>query len=342
MSEPVIPKGPAEGYAAAPDRYGTVPYRRAGRSGVLLPRVSLGLWQNFGADRSPVTQREIVLHAFDHGITHFDLANNYGPPYGAAESRFGALLAGELRPYRDEILVTTKAGYDMWPGPYGDGGSRKYLTASLDQSLQRLGTDYVDVFYSHRPDAETPLEETMGALARAVTAGKALYVGLSNYSAQQTADAVRALAAHGIRPLLHQPRYSLLDRAPEGGLFDVLREEGIGCAVFSPLAQGLLTAKYLDGTVPADSRAASSHFLDARAITPEYLDRMRRFRQIADGIGVSIPVLAMAWVLRDPVVTTAIVGASRTSQLDDALAASALELGTDVLAELDGVFADGR
>lgn len=321
-----FPNGPADRYVAAATRYDEAVYRRAGSSGIRLPRISLGLWQNFGLDRTAASQRATVLHAFDRGITHFDLANNYGPPYGAAEARFGQLLEEELAPYRDELFVATKAGYDMWPGPYGDGGSRKYLLRSLEQSLRRLRTDYVDVFYSHRPDPETPIEETMGALAGAVASGKALYVGLSNYGPEETTRSVAALREHGIAPILHQPRYSLFDRTPEGGIFEVLGEAGIGAAVFSPLAQGLLTAKYLDGKVPADSRAAKSHYLNDESVTDAYLERIRGIQEIANGLGVAVPVLALAWVLRLPVVTTAIVGASRTQQLDDALAATELEL----------------
>lgn len=322
-------------YTAAPSRYERVPYLRAGASGVPLPRVSLGLWQNFGTDRSPDSQRDILLHAFDNGITHIDLANNYGPPYGAAEKAFGKVLDAHLAPYRDELFLATKAGYDMWPGPYGDGGSRKYLVRSLEQSLRRMRTDYVDVFYSHRPDPDTPLEETMQALVDIVRSGKALYVGISNYPADLTRRAFDLLTAAGVRPLLHQPRYSLFDRRPEAELFPLLRELRVGSAVFSPLAQGLLTAKYLDGTVPADSRAANSRFLNERALTDDYLTRIRGIADVARDTGLTIPQLAVAWVLRDPVVTTAIVGASRTSQVDDALTASQAKLSPETIAALE-------
>jgi L-glyceraldehyde 3-phosphate reductase len=253
-------------YIAKATRYDDVPFARAGASGVRLPRVSLGLWQNFGRGRSIEAQREILLHAVDRGVVHIDLANNYGPPYGAAETTFGTVLESDLRRYRDELFLTTKAGYDMWPGPYGDGGSRKYLMRSLEQSLTRMRTDYVDVFYSHRVDPDTPLEETMQALVDIVRSGKALYVGISNYPAELTRRAHALLAAEGVRLLVHQPRYSLFDRTPEAELFPALRELRVGSAVFSPLAQGLLTAKYLDGTVPADSRAADSHFLNSSAL----------------------------------------------------------------------------
>ncbi|WP_324012854.1 aldo/keto reductase [Microbacterium sp. JZ37] len=322
-------------HVASASRYDDVPFLRAGASGVKLPRVSLVLWQNFGRDRSIESQREILLHAFDRGVVHIDLANNYGPPYGAAESTFGTVLDSDLRRYRDELFVTSKAGYDMWPGPYGDGGSRKYLMRSLEQSLTRMRTDYVDVFYSHRVDSETPIEETMQALVDIVRSGKALYVGISNYPAPLARRARELLAGEGVRLLLHQPRYSLFDRTPEAELFPLLRELQVGSAVFSPLAQGLLTGKYLDGVVPADSRAAGSFFLNESAITDDYLRRIRGIDAIAREAGVSIPQLAIAWVLRDPVVTTAIIGASRPAQVDDAIAASRLELSTDAIAALE-------
>ncbi|WP_144796592.1 aldo/keto reductase [Microbacterium paludicola] len=322
-------------YLAAGTRYHDVPFQRAGHSGIRLPRISLGLWQNFGRDRTLEAQRQIVLHAFDRGIVHIDLANNYGPPYGAAETTLGNVIDSDLRRYRDELFLTTKAGYDMWPGPFGDGGSRKYLTRSLEQSLQRMNTDYVDVFYSHRPDPETPLEETVTALADIVRSGKALYVGISNYSAAQTLEVYELLAAQGIRLLVHQPRYSLFDRSAEKELFPTLRELSVGSAVFSPLAQGLLTAKYIEGTVPADSRAADSRFLNDSALTDDYLRRIRGIAEIAATVPLSIPQLAIAWVLRDPVVTTAIIGASRPSQVDDAVAASAVTLSPDVVAALE-------
>lgn len=322
-------------YTAATTRYDDVPFARAGASGIPLPRISLGLWQNFGRDRSIETQREILLHAFDRGVVHIDLANNYGPPYGAAESTLGTVLASDLGRYRDELFLTSKAGYDMWPGPYGDGGSRKYLTRSLEQSLRRLGTDHVDVFYSHRPDPETPLEETVQALVDIVRSGKALYVGISNYPADLTRRAHELLAGEGVRLLLHQPRYSLFDRRPEEGLFPLLRELQVGSAVFSPLAQGLLTAKYIDGVVPDDSRAANSFFLDGSALTEDYLRRIRGIAGIADEAGLSIPQLAIAWVLREPVVTTAIIGASRPGQIDDAITASKAELPAEIVTALD-------
>ncbi|KSU53657.1 aldo/keto reductase [Microbacterium enclense] len=322
-------------FDAAATRYDDVPFQRAGASGIPLPRVSLGLWQNFGTARPLDTQRQILRHAFDRGVVHIDLANNYGPPYGAAESTFGTVLETDLRRYRDELFLSTKAGYDMWPGPYGDGGSRKYLLRSLEQSLTRMRTEYVDVFYSHRVDPDTPIEETVHALADIVRSGKALYVGISNYPADLTRRAHALLAAEGVRLFVHQPRYSLFDRTPEAELFPALRELAVGSAVFSPLAQGLLTAKYLDGTVPADSRAADSRFLDASALTDDYLERIRGIDGVAREAGLSIPQLAVAWVLRDPVVTTAIIGASRTSQIDDAVAASTTVLTDDVIAALD-------
>ncbi|MBB3159011.1 L-glyceraldehyde 3-phosphate reductase [Microbacterium proteolyticum] len=322
-------------FEAAATRYDDVPFLRAGSSGIPLPRISLGLWQNFGSARPLDTQREILRHAFDRGIVHIDLANNYGPPYGAAESTFGTVLDSDLRRYRDELFLSTKAGYDMWPGPYGDGGSRKYLMRSLEQSLGRMRTDHVDVFYSHRVDPDTPIEETVHALADIVRSGKALYAGISNYPADLTRRAWELLAAEGVRLFIHQPRYSLFDRTPEAELFPTLRELAVGSAVFSPLAQGLLTAKYLDGTVPADSRAADSRFLDASALTDDYLERIRGIEGVAREAGLSIPQLAVAWVLRDPVVTTAIIGASRTSQIDDAVSASSTPLPDDVVAALE-------
>ncbi|MBF4462217.1 MULTISPECIES: aldo/keto reductase [unclassified Rathayibacter] len=308
-------------YTAAPARYDRMDYRRTGRSGVKLPALSLGLWHNFGSDRSLDSQRAILRRAFDLGVTHFDLANNYGPPYGAAETTFGRIVAEDFRGYRDEMVLSTKAGYDMWPGPYGDGGSRKYLLSSLDQSLRRLGVDYVDVFYSHRPDPETPIEETMGALVSAVQQGKALYVGISNYSPEQTRAAEAALASLGVPLLLHQPRYSLFDRAPEEGLFPVLDELGVGCIVFSPLAQGLLTDRYLDGSVPEGSRAATSRFLSSDRIDEAYLDRARGLTDIARQRGQTLAQLALSWVLRVPTVTSAIIGASSVAQLEQNVAA---------------------
>lgn len=308
-------------FLADPTRYDDMQYNRIGRSGLKLPALSLGLWHNFGHDRPLDTQRAIVRRAFDLGITHFDLANNYGPPYGSAEENFGRILATDLGPYRDEIIVSSKAGYDMWPGPYGDHGSRKYLLASLDQSLGRLGLDYVDIFYSHRPDPETPIEETMGALVSAVRQGKALYVGISNYSPEQTAAAAEALAAEGVPLLIHQPRYSMFDRHIEEGLFPVLEEVGAASIVFSPLAQGLLTDRYLSGDVPADSRAATSRFLSPDRISAEYLERVRGLATIADERGQSIAQLALSWVLRQPLVASALIGASSVAQLEQNVAA---------------------
>ncbi|QEO15786.1 aldo/keto reductase [Agromyces intestinalis] len=308
-------------YLASPDRYDRMPYRRVGRSGLKLPAISLGLWHNFGHDRPLDTQRAIVRRAFDLGVTHFDLANNYGPPAGSAEENFGRILSTDLKPYRDELIVSSKAGYEMWPGPYGDFGSRKYLLSSLDQSLSRLGLDYVDVFYSHRPDPETPIEETMGALASAVKQGKALYVGVSNYSPEQTLKASEALAEHGIPLTIHQPRYSMFDRHIEDGLFDVLGEIGSAAIVFSPLAQGLLTDRYLSGQVPADSRAATSRFLSPEKISAEYLERVRALDAIAKERGQTIAQLAISWVLREPTIVSALVGASSVAQLEQNIAA---------------------
>ena len=307
-------------YVADADRYSSMTYRRSGRSGLMLPALSLGLWHNFGHERPMDVQRSIIRRAFDLGVTHFDLANNYGPPYGSAETNFGRIFAEDLRPYRDEIVVSSKAGYDMWPGPYGDGGSRKYLLASLDQSLRRLGLDYVDIFYSHRPDPETPIEETMGALASAVSQGKALYVGVSNYDPEQTRAAAAALAVHGIPLTIHQPRYSMFDRHVEHGLFPALDEVGAGSIVFSPLAQGLLTDRYLDGRVPADSRAATSRFLSEDAIDETYLERVRGLAEVARGRNQSIAQLALSWVLRQEAVTSALIGASSVAQLEQNVA----------------------
>lgn len=308
-------------YNAAPERYDRMRYNRVGRSGLKLPALSLGLWHNFGHDRPFETQRAIVRRAFDLGITHFDLANNYGPPPGSAEENFGRLLAGDLAPYRDELIVSSKAGYEMWPGPYGEWGSRKNLLASLDQSLGRLGLDYVDVFYSHRPDPETPIEETMGALATAVRQGKALYVGVSNYGPDETRAAAAALAAEGVPLVIHQPRYSMFDRHIEDDLFPALEEVGAASIVFSPLAQGLLTDRYLSGEVPAGSRAATSRFLPAERISAEYLARARALDAIARERGQSLAQLALSWVLRQPLVASALIGASSVAQLEQNVAA---------------------
>jgi L-glyceraldehyde 3-phosphate reductase len=308
-------------YLAADDRYESIPYRRTGRSGLLLPAVSLGLWQNFGDETPLDTQRAILRRAFDRGVTHIDLANNYGPPYGSAETNFGRILASDFRPYRDELVISTKAGYDMWPGPYGDFGSRKYLLASLDQSLARLGLDYVDIFYSHRADPDTPLEETMGALHTAVQSGRALYAGISSYSPERTAEAARILAELGTPLLIHQPSYSMFNRWIEQGLLETLGELGVGCIAFSPLAQGLLTDKYLGG-VPADSRAAREGSMSSRMLSDETLERVRALNEIASGRGQSLAQLALSWALRDERVTSVLIGASSVQQLDDNLDAT--------------------
>jgi len=314
-------------YRPAADRYEKIDYRRCGRSGLTLPALSLGLWHNFGGVDSLEIGRAIVRRAFDRGVTHFDLANNYGPPPGSAEENFGRLLDLDLRPYRDELVVSTKAGYLMWPGPYGEWGSRKYVLSSLDQSLKRMRLESVDIFYSHRPDPDTPLEETMGALAQAVRAGKALYAGVSNYPADLTARAAAILRDLGAPCLIHQPKYSMLERWIEGGLTDVLDREGIGCIAFSPLAQGLLTDRYLTG-IPADSRAGKPHgFLRPEHVTPERVEKARKLDAIARARGQSLAQMALLWVLRRPVVTSALIGASSVAQLDqnlDALAAPAL------------------
>lgn len=327
-------------YLAAPERYTVLPYRRSGRSGLKLPAVSLGLWHNFGGTDRFETGRAVVRAAFDHGITHFDLANNYGPPPGAAEETFGALLRTDLRPYRDELIISSKAGYTMWPGPYGDWGSRKYLIASLDQSLKRMGLDYVDIFYHHRPDPETPLEETMAALTHIVSSGRALYVGLSNYPADLMRQAAALLRDRGTPCVIHQPRYSLLDRRIESALLPALAEEGIGCIAFSPLAQGILTDRYLNGDVPEDSRAARGVFLKPEQLTQARLDAVRRLNEIAAARGLSLARMAVAWVLRHPSMTSVLIGASRPSQVLDAIAAvEAAPFEDEVLAEIDGIVA---
>ncbi|MEY4397232.1 MAG: hypothetical protein RLZZ40_988 [Actinomycetota bacterium] len=308
-------------FEAAPDRYDQIPYRRSGRSGLLLPRVSLGLWNNFGDDRDRSVQREIVLRAFDRGVTHFDLANNYGPPPGAAERVFGEILLSDLRPYRDELIISSKAGFDMWAGPYGEWGSRKYLLASLDQSLYRLGLEYVDIFYSHRFDPDTPLEETMGALATAVNSGRALYAGISNYDEENTRKAYAILADMGVPLLIHQPRYNFFDRRPEEGLFDALVELGVGGIVYSPLAQGLATTRYLDG-IPGDSRVRTAHWIDESRITEEYRAHIRALDAIAHDRGQTLAQLALTWTLRHPAVTSTLIGASSVEQLDDSLEAA--------------------
>jgi L-glyceraldehyde 3-phosphate reductase len=328
-------------YVPVEDRYGSMAYRRCGRSGLLLPAVSLGLWQNFGDDRPLDTQRAILRRAFDLGITHFDLANNYGPPYGSAETNFARILREDFRDRRDELIISTKAGWDMWPGPYGDLGSRKYLLASLDQSLRRLGLDYVDVFYHHHYDSETPLEETLGALHSAVTSGRALYVGISSYSDERTAEAVTTLRQLGTPLLIHQPSYSLLNRWIEDRLLDVLGSEGVGCIAFSVLAQGLLTDRYLNG-VPEGSRAARDGSLTLDMLSKDNLARIRALNEIAVGRHQSLAQMAIAWALRDPRVTSVLIGASSVAQLEQNVAAlDHLEFTADELAAIDGHAVDG-
>jgi L-glyceraldehyde 3-phosphate reductase len=322
-------------FVPARGRYDAMQYRRTGRSGLLLPAVSLGLWHNFGTDRLLEGQRAIIRRAFDLGITHFDLANNYGPPYGSAEENFGRILASDLRPYRDELIVSTKAGYDMWPGPYGEWGSRKYLLASLDQSLTRMGLEYVDIFYSHRFDPDTPLEETLGALDTAVRQGKALYVGISSYSAGRTREAIAILSRLGTPLLIHQPSYSMLNRWIEGELLEVLGEEGIGCIVFSPLAQGLLTDRYLGG-IPEGSRASMQSSLSRDMVSEENLAKVRALGQIAERRGQSLAEMALAWTLRDPRITSTLIGASSVTQLEENVAAlGTAEFSAEELAEID-------
>jgi L-glyceraldehyde 3-phosphate reductase len=307
-------------HLAAADRYQRIPYARCGRSGLQLPRVSLGLWQNFGGDRSLENAREMILESFDHGITHFDLANNYGPPPGSAEENFGRILAADLAAYRDEVIVSTKAGYMMWPGPYGEWGSRKYLLASLDQSLRRMGLDYVDIFYSHRYDPQTPLEETMGALEAAVRSGKALYVGISSYGPKKTREAAAILRGLKVPFVIHQPSYSMLNRWVENGLLDVLEQEGLGCIAFSPLAQGLLTAKYLKG-IPDSSRAAQDGSFRKALLTESNLANVRALDRIAHERGQSLAQMAIAWVLAKPAITSALIGASNWAQIGECLGA---------------------
>lgn len=315
-------------FDAAMNRYDSIPYRRCGRSGLLLPRISLGLWNNFGDDRDLSVQRDIVLRAFDLGVTHIDLANNYGPPPGSAERNFGKILTSDLHPYRDELIISSKAGFDMWEGPYGEWGSRKYLLASLDQSLSRLGLDYVDIFYSHRFDPDTPLEETMGALAHAIHSGKALYVGISNYDEEQTRRAYDILKDMGVTLLIHQPRYNLFDRRPEDGLFDALVELGVGGIVYSPLAQGLATDRYLNG-IPADSRVRTAHWIEEERINDEYLEHARALNDIALERGQTLAQMALTWTMRHPGVTSALIGASGVAQLEDSLKAAHAEPLTD-------------
>jgi L-glyceraldehyde 3-phosphate reductase len=333
MFEPYVPAG---------NRYDQMQYRRSGRSGLQLPAVSLGLWQNFGHDRPLELSRAIVRRAFDLGITHFDLANNYGPPYGSAEENFGVLMQQDLAPYRDELIVSSKAGYDMWPGPYGEWGSRKYLLASLDQSLKRMQVDYVDIFYSHRFDPDTPLEETMGALDTAVRQGKALYVGISSYSAEKTREAYAILRDLGTPFVIHQPSYSMLNRWIEAELLDVLGELGIGCIVFAPLAQGMLTDKYLNG-IPEGSRASRDGSLSPQSLTDETIDKIRALNEIAARRGQTLAQLALAWALRDPRVTSALMGASSVEQLETNVATlQSLEVSADELKEIDRYASDAN
>lgn len=308
-------------YQAEPTRYDSMTYKRCGVSGVKLPQISLGLWHNFGGEDDFENARKMLKRAFDLGITHFDLANNYGPPYGAAEITFGRILKNDLAPFRDELLISTKAGWDMWPGPYGDLGSRKYLIASIDQSLKRMGLDYVDIFYHHRPDTGTPLEETMGALDQIVRSGKALYVGISSYNPEQTRQASKILRELGTPCLIHQPKYNMFYRQTEKGLLDVLDKNGMGAIVFSPLAQGILSDRYLEG-IPSDSRAGKAgSYLKPEYIKPEMLDKVRALKGIADSRGQSVAQLAIAWVLRQKEVTSALIGASSVSQIEDAVGA---------------------
>ena len=323
-------------YQPNPDRYGPMPYRKVGQSGLRLPAISLGLWHNFGDDKPFDAQRAILRRAFDIGITHFDLANNYGPPYGSAEANFGRHFQDDFKRYRDELVISSKAGWDMWPGPYGDGGSRKYLVASLDQTLQRTGLDYVDIFYSHRPDPDTPLEETMGALASIVHQGKALYAGISSYGPELTARAADLLAEMGVPLLIHQPSYSMLNRWIEGGLLDTLGERGVGCIAFSPLAQGMLTNKYLGG-IPEGSRASQGKSLSPDLLTDQALEHIRALDGIAQARGQSLAQMALAWALRDPRMTTVLIGASSVGQLEQNVAAlGRLDFSDDELAAIEG------
>jgi L-glyceraldehyde 3-phosphate reductase len=328
-------------YVADDKRYDSMQYRRCGRSGIKLPVISLGLWHNFGATENDSFEnsRAMLRRAFDLGITHFDLANNYGPPYGSAEETFGQIFKKDFVPYRDELIISTKAGWDMWPGPYGDFGSRKYLLASLDQSLKRMGLDYVDIFYHHRPDPDTPIEESMGALDTAVRSGRALYVGISAYDPKQTAEAVKILRALGTPCLIHQPKYSMFVREPEQGLFDVLEKERVGSIVFSPLAQGLLSDRYLQG-IPDDSRAARDFFLKKKDIGEDKLTKIRTLNKIAKQRGQTLAEMAVAWVLRDPRVTSALVGTSKVSQVDDNVAAlNNLKFSAEELKKIDAILA---
>ena len=326
-------------YVASSDRYDKIRYNRCGRSGILLPAISLGLWHNFGFVDKLENGRDILKAAFDHGITHFDLANNYGPPYGSAEENFGQIFKKDFQPYRDELIISSKAGYDMWPGPYGNFGSRKYLISSLDQSLKRMGLDYVDIFYHHRPDPNTPLEETMGALDHIVRQGKALYAGISNYSAEETEKAASILKSLGTPCLIHQPRYHMFDRWIEDGLLDVLEAQGIGCIVFSPLAQGLLTDKYLKG-IPEGSRAATSIYLQKSDITDEKLEKVKALNDIAQKRNQTLAQMALVWLLRDERVTSVLIGASSVAQLKENLQAmEGSSFAGDELQEIEKILA---
>ena len=327
-------------YIPAQTRYDSMPYRRCGKSGVMLPAISLGLWHNFGNITPFGVQQSMLRTAFDHGITHFDLANNYGPPYGEAERNFGVHMLRDWKPHRDELIISTKAGYDMWKGPYGDHGSRKYLIASIDQSLKRMNLDYVDIFYHHRPDPDTPIEETMGALDQIVRSGKALYVGISNYRPEQAAVAIKTLKELGTPCLIHQPSYSMFNRWIEEGLTDVLRENGVGCICFAPLQNGILTKRYLNG-IPADSRAAHDpRYLKPDAITEERIAKVRALNEIARQRGQELSQMALAWVLRDPVVTSALIGASRPEQIiENVKALDAAPFTAEELAAIDAILA---
>jgi L-glyceraldehyde 3-phosphate reductase len=328
-------------YEPNPKRYEQSNFRRCGRSGIVLPPISLGLWQNFGGDDVFETGRAVIRRAFDRGVTHFDLANNYGPPYGSAEENFGQILKKDFRDHRNELIISTKAGWDMWPGPYGIGGSRKYLLASLDQSLKRMGLEYVDIFYSHRPDADTPLEETMAALAQAIRQGKALYVGISSYGPERTRKAAEILRSEGISLLIHQPSYSMLNRWIEDELLGALDALGVGCIAFSPLAQGLLSDKYLNG-IPENSRAKLNGSFSKELLTKENLSRVQALNKIAAARGQSLAQMAIAWVLRDPRVTTALIGARNVAQLDNSLdALKATEFSQEELKEIDRYATDG-
>jgi len=326
-------------YIAAANRYDSMQYRRCGRSGIQLPAISLGLWHNFGGDDNLENGRAMLRRAFDLGITHFDLANNYGPPYGSAEETFGQIFKKDFRPYRDELIISTKAGWDMWPGPYGDFGSRKYMLASLDQSLKRMGLPYVDIFYHHRPDPDTPMEESMGALDTAVRSGRALYAGISAYDPKQTTRALKILRDLGTPCLIHQPKYSMFVRDPEQGLLDVLGKEGVGSIVFSPLAQGLLSNRYLHG-IPSDSRAAHDFYLKKKEIGEDKLTKIRALNKVAKQRGQTLAEMAVAWVLRDPRVTSALIGASKVSQVDDNVAAlKNLKFSAEELKKIDSILA---